>query len=108
MADLTSPTAVDPTTLGFEHVRYERDADTGVATVTIDRQDVLNALDFPTMRELARGFRISIESGSGSHSIGSQMSQQRPVGCRGESSPKWSSSCRRRQVLEKLKDSTAR
>ena len=56
MADLTSPTAVDPTTLGFEHVRYERDADTGVATVTIDRQDVLNALDFPTMRELARAF----------------------------------------------------
>jgi len=56
MPEPGSPSAADPDTLGFEHIRYERDADAGVATVTIDRPDVLNALDFPTMRELARAF----------------------------------------------------
>ena len=48
--------AADPSTLGFERIRYERDARRSVATVTIDRPDVLNALDFPTLRELARAF----------------------------------------------------
>ena len=56
MSEHGSPTAADPESLGFEHIRYVRDADAGVATVTIDRPDVLNALDFPTMRELARAF----------------------------------------------------
>src|SRR5690606_36981381 len=56
MPEHGSPTPADPETLGFEHIRYVRDADAGVATVTIDRPDVLNALDFPTMRELARAF----------------------------------------------------
>jgi enoyl-CoA hydratase/carnithine racemase len=56
MPEPGSPTATDPEALGFEHIRYARDADAGVATVTIDRPDVLNALDFPTMRELARAF----------------------------------------------------
>ena len=56
MPEHGSPTAADPETLGFERIRYVRDADAGVATVTIDRPDVLNALDFPTMRELARAF----------------------------------------------------
>jgi enoyl-CoA hydratase/carnithine racemase len=56
MTELRAPVAVDPTTLGFESIRYTRDDATGVATVTIDRPDVLNALDFPTMRELARAF----------------------------------------------------
>ena len=50
------PEVSDPADLGFEFVRYERDTATAVATVTIDRPDVLNALDFPTMRELARAF----------------------------------------------------
>jgi enoyl-CoA hydratase/carnithine racemase len=56
MPEPGAPRATDPAALGFEHVRYERDADAGVATVTIERPDVLNALDFPTMRELARAF----------------------------------------------------
>ena len=56
MPEPTAPLAAEPEALGFEHVGYERDADTGVATVTIQRPDVLNALDFPTMRELARAF----------------------------------------------------
>ncbi len=56
MSEPGSPTAADPDTLGFEHIRYERDADVGVVTISIDRPQVLNALDFPTMRELARAF----------------------------------------------------
>ena len=47
---------LDPGDLGFQHVDYVRDPATGVATVTIRRPEVLNALDFPTMRELARAF----------------------------------------------------
>ena len=57
MPEPASPQAADPEDLGFERIRYGRDADAGVATVTIDRPDVLNALDFPTMRELARAFQ---------------------------------------------------
>jgi enoyl-CoA hydratase/carnithine racemase len=56
MTEERTPVASDPGELGFEHIRYERDADARVATVTIDRPAVLNALDFPTMRELARAF----------------------------------------------------
>ena len=56
MPEPTGPHAVDPTELGFERIAYVRDADTAVATVTIRRPDVLNALDFPTMRELSRAF----------------------------------------------------
>jgi enoyl-CoA hydratase/carnithine racemase len=56
MPEAGAPLASDPDALGFEHIGYRRDADTGVATVTIDRPEVLNALDFPTMRELARAF----------------------------------------------------
>jgi enoyl-CoA hydratase/carnithine racemase len=56
MPEHAAPVASDPAELVFEHIRYERDVDAAVATVTIDRPDVLNALDFPTMRELARAF----------------------------------------------------
>lgn len=56
MPEPRSPSPTEPSALGFERIRYERDADAGVATVTIDRPSVLNALDFPTMRELARAF----------------------------------------------------
>ena len=44
--------AADPATLGFERIRYARDAASGVATVTIDRPEVMNAFDFRTLREL--------------------------------------------------------
>jgi enoyl-CoA hydratase/carnithine racemase len=48
--------AADPASLGFERVRYERDEATGVATVTIDRPQVMNAFDFRTLRELGAAF----------------------------------------------------
>jgi enoyl-CoA hydratase/carnithine racemase len=51
-----APVAADPGSLAFEQIRYVRDSVGGVATITIARPDVLNALDFPTMRELARAF----------------------------------------------------
>jgi enoyl-CoA hydratase/carnithine racemase len=56
MAEPNAPLAVDPATLGFERVRYAKDASSGVATVTIDRPQVLNAFDFRTLRELGRAF----------------------------------------------------
>ena len=56
MAEPSAPLAVDPETLGFERVRYEKDPASGVAMVTIDRPQVLNAFDFQTLRELGRAF----------------------------------------------------
>jgi enoyl-CoA hydratase/carnithine racemase len=56
MPEPGSPVAADPSSLRFERIRYERDADAGVATVTINRPEVMNALDLPTMTELATAF----------------------------------------------------
>jgi enoyl-CoA hydratase/carnithine racemase len=56
MADRPAPTAADPASLGFERIRYAKDATRAAATVTIDRPEVMNAFDFQTLRELARAF----------------------------------------------------
>ena len=57
MTEPEAPTpAADPATLGFERIRYARDGATGVATVTIDRPQVMNAFDFRTLRELGAAF----------------------------------------------------
>jgi enoyl-CoA hydratase/carnithine racemase len=56
MTEPEAPVAADPSTLGFERIRYTRDATTGVATVTIDRPQVMNAFDFRTLRELGAAF----------------------------------------------------
>lgn len=56
MPEPRSPAPTEPDALSFEHIRYERDGAAAVVTVTIDRPDVLNALDFPTMRELSAAF----------------------------------------------------
>jgi enoyl-CoA hydratase/carnithine racemase len=56
MPEPATPAAVDPDALRFERIRYARDADRAVATVTIDRPEVMNAFDFVTLRELARAF----------------------------------------------------
>jgi len=56
MAEPSAPLQVEPGALGFERIAYAKDADTGVATVMIDRPAVLNAFDFQTLRELGRAF----------------------------------------------------
>jgi len=56
MAEPDAPRPADPASLGFERIRYAKDAGSGVATVTIDRPQVLNAFDFRTLRELGRAF----------------------------------------------------
>jgi enoyl-CoA hydratase/carnithine racemase len=56
MPEPAAPLPTDPDHLAFERVRYTKDAATGVATVAIDRPEVLNAFDFRTLRELARAF----------------------------------------------------
>ena len=56
MPEPAAPLPSDPALLGFERVRYAKDVDAGVATVTIDRPEVMNAFDFRTLRELSRAF----------------------------------------------------
>ena len=56
MPEPQAPLPADPADLGFEKVRYAKDAGSGVATVTLDRPEVLNAFDFQTLRELGRAF----------------------------------------------------
>jgi enoyl-CoA hydratase/carnithine racemase len=48
------PRAQTPEQLGFENIIYEKEG--GVATVTINRPDVLNATDFRTLKEMSRAF----------------------------------------------------
>jgi enoyl-CoA hydratase/carnithine racemase len=48
------PRALPPEQLGFKNIIYsKRD---GVATVTINRPEVLNATNFPTLKEMSRAF----------------------------------------------------
>ena len=56
MPEPGSPVPTDPAELGYERIRYERDTDTGVATLTINRPQVLNALDLPTLKEMSHAF----------------------------------------------------
>ena len=56
MAEPSAPLPVEPGALGFERIVYGKEAVTGVATVLIDRPEVLNAFDFQTLRELGRAF----------------------------------------------------
>src|SRR5918997_1016260 len=57
MPEPGSPVASDPSSLGYSRIRYDRDTDAGVATVTIERPEVLNALDLPTLTEMAAAFQ---------------------------------------------------
>lgn len=56
MPELDAPLASPAEALAFDRIRYAKDSEGGVATVTIDRPDVLNAFDFRTLRELGRAF----------------------------------------------------
>lgn len=48
------PSASTPEEMGFTEILYTKEA--GVATVTINRPDVLNATDFRTLKEMSRAF----------------------------------------------------
>ena len=48
------PTAVSPEELGFQRIIYTKRE--GIATVTINRPEVLNAADFRTFKEMSRAF----------------------------------------------------
>jgi enoyl-CoA hydratase/carnithine racemase len=56
MTEPEAPLAADPASLDFDRIRYARDEARGVATVTIDRPQVMNAFDFRTLRELGAAF----------------------------------------------------
>jgi enoyl-CoA hydratase/carnithine racemase len=51
---MDGPRPQSPDALGLRHVRYEKEPPT--ARVTINRPEVLNALNFTTLRELSRAF----------------------------------------------------
>jgi enoyl-CoA hydratase/carnithine racemase len=51
---MRDPAPQDPQALGFERIIYTKRAQR--ATVTINRPEVLNALDFQTLREMTRAF----------------------------------------------------
>ena len=48
------PRALPAESFGFQGIIYEKSG--GVATVTINRPEVLNATDFPTLKEMSRAF----------------------------------------------------
>jgi enoyl-CoA hydratase/carnithine racemase len=56
-ASSSEPVAAAPEALGLQNVVYTKDAGSGVATVTINRPDVMNAFDFKTLQELSRAFQ---------------------------------------------------
>lgn len=85
------PIPAAPETLAFEKVLYAKDAETGVATVTINRPDVMNAFDFQTLRELARAFEdaswdesvsVVVVTGAGDKAFcsGADLDEQRQMG----------------------------
>ncbi len=48
------PRALPPEELGFKRIIYTKSD--GIATLTINRPEVLNATDFPTLKEMSRAF----------------------------------------------------
>jgi enoyl-CoA hydratase/carnithine racemase len=54
LAEPSAPRPVDPASLGFERIVYEKEPPR--ATVRLNRPDVLNAFDFLMLRELSRAF----------------------------------------------------
>jgi enoyl-CoA hydratase/carnithine racemase len=88
---LETPTPSAPEALGFENVRYTKDAGTGVATVAIDRPSVMNAFDFQTLKELGRAFEdaswddavsVVVVTGTGDRafSTGADLDEQAQMG----------------------------
>ncbi|HEX5039849.1 MAG TPA: enoyl-CoA hydratase/isomerase family protein [Candidatus Limnocylindria bacterium] len=57
MAEPGSPVPSAPEALGYQRIRYERDVERRVATIAIQRPEVLNALDLPTLLEMSDAFQ---------------------------------------------------
>jgi enoyl-CoA hydratase/carnithine racemase len=87
----TPAAAPDPAALGFERIRYDRDPTAGVATVIIDRAEVMNAFDFATLREMARAFEqaswdervaVVVVTGAGDRAFctGADLNEQAQMG----------------------------
>ncbi len=79
------PTAQSASKLEFEHIHYEKNGNRAV--VTINRPDMLNCLDFPTLRELYRAFedvswddsiRVMVLTGAGDRAFctGADLKEQ--------------------------------
>jgi enoyl-CoA hydratase/carnithine racemase len=79
----TAPRAVSPEELGFERIVYEKAPPR--ATITLNRPEALNALDFKTLRELARAcedaswddeLRVVVLTGAGkAFSVGADLKE---------------------------------
>jgi enoyl-CoA hydratase/carnithine racemase len=91
MAEPEAPTAADPATLDFARIRYAADAASGVATVTLDRPEVMNAFDFRTLRELGAAFEqaswddqvaVVVVTGAGDRAFctGADLNEQAAMG----------------------------
>ncbi len=89
MPELDAARPAGPADLALKHVRYDK-AD-GVATVTIDRPEVLNAFNFRALRELARAFEdaswddaiaVVIVTGAGERAFcsGADLNEQAEMG----------------------------
>jgi enoyl-CoA hydratase/carnithine racemase len=86
-----APVPRAPDALGFERIRYAKDAQAAVATVTIDRPQVMNCFDFATLREMARAFEdaawddamaVVVVTGAGDRAFcsGADMDEQARMG----------------------------
>jgi enoyl-CoA hydratase/carnithine racemase len=83
LTEPAAPRPVPPEQLGFERILYEKAPPR--ATITLNRPQVLNALDFQTLRELARacedaswddGIRVVVLTGAGrAFSVGADLKE---------------------------------
>ncbi len=91
MAEPEAPIPSDPASLEFARIRYAVDADAGVATVTLDRPEVMNAFDFRTLRELGAAFEqaswddrvaVVVVTGAGDRAFctGADLNEQAAMG----------------------------
>jgi len=81
----------EPATATYERIRYEHDPERAVATVTINRPEVLNCFDAVTLRELGDAFRRAsrddevasvVVTGAGERAFctGADLDEQRSMG----------------------------
>jgi enoyl-CoA hydratase/carnithine racemase len=100
MPEPSAPVAVDPQTLGFERITYVKDAASAIATITLDRPEVMNAFDFQTLREMARAIEdtswddrvaVLVITGAGDRafSTGADLDEQARMGAHGGQYWRW-------------------